>query len=124
MARICLDTDIILEYLKGEPTAIKKIGYYLENEQLSTTAVNAFELLSKIKKERHPRLLAFLGTIDMLEFDKTAAITAANIFKSRKGKKKLGTREILIAAICLSTDSYLLTSDRSKYQGISGLVLV
>jgi predicted nucleic acid-binding protein len=121
--RICLDFDVMFDFLKGNRQTVEKIRHYVEHEELSITAVTFFELVSSIKKKG--RVLRLLDSLTLLPFDKDAALRANRIYESmQKKSSEAGMRELVNAAICINNEALLYTKNRAPYEGIEGLKFI
>ena len=121
--RICLDSDVMFDFLKGNRQTVEKIRHYVEHEELSVTSITFFELISSIKKKG--RVLRLLDSLTLLPFDKTAALRANRIHESMQKKKaEVGMRELVNSAICIEHKALLYTKNRAPYEGIEGLKFI
>jgi predicted nucleic acid-binding protein len=123
MVKICLDSDIIIDFLEGRKAAIEKLKHYIEKEEIVTTSVVMFEVLASVRSIAP--VLRFMGNLEILGFDEQSAELASKIY--RDGTKegiRLSTRAIINAAICIRNDAFLLTKNRNEYAGIKGLKVV
>lgn len=120
MTKICLDTDIVLDFLKGYKAAVAKISHYVPNDELSITSLTFFELISAVKKTG--RVLPILDNLTLLPFEKKAALRANKIHASLQSQKiEIGMRELMNSAICIENEAWLCTKNRSAYDGVEGL---
>lgn len=110
--KICLDSNIIIEILKGNETAKSIIE---ETEELCTTPINIFEVWYGKRKEE--LIDNFLDAFNILNLDKESAKKAAEIAKSLEQKgKSLDTRDIFIGAICIENNAPLLTNNKKHFE--------
>jgi predicted nucleic acid-binding protein len=120
MTKICLDTDVVLDFMKGHKAAVAKISHYIPNDELSITALTFFELVSAIKKTG--RVLPILDNLSLLPFEKKAALRANKIHGDlQKQKIEIGMRELMNSAICIENEAWLCTKNRAAYEGVEGL---
>lgn len=121
--KICLDTGVVFDFLKGEQTVVEKLKYYAAREDICITSFTLLQLLSTIKK---PEIVfSFVNSLNILDFDKKAATIAAKIFQELNEKRmKTGIESIVTASICIKDNSFLFTKSRKKFEGIRGLKLV
>lgn len=123
MAKICLDTDIIIDFLEGRKATIQKLKYYIEKEEIVTTSVVMFEVLASVKSIAP--VLRFMGNLEILDFDGQSAELASKFYRdSLKEGVRISTRAIINAAICMRNDAFLFTKNRNEYEGIKGLKVV
>ena len=133
---ILLDTDhlTVLRFRSGERCV--RLVARMEaagDEVFGTTIINAAEQmkgwLAAINKERDvfrqvtgyrelARLFDFYSGYHVAEFDEASA----NRFQElRKARIRVGTNDLKIAAVALTTDSLLLTANRQDFESVPGL---
>lgn len=120
--RICLSTDVLIDFFLGKEPIIKKIKFY-SNEQLYITSLTLFEIRSVAEKQEI--LSEFLNFVSVLNFDEQSGECAARILRKDMTQginRSINT--ILTAAICISNNAFLFTKDRSSVEGIKELKLV
>ena len=121
--RICLDTDVIINYLKGNETAT--INSVLEEPKniLFTTSINAFELRSR--KTNLEQAENFLSKIHIASFDDYSSKIASHLFLKLKEKGALVEfRDIFIAATCISNNAKLHTNNKKHFKRFIELAIV
>ncbi len=121
MEKICIDFEAAVDFLRGEPTILEKLKYYIASEEICITS---FTMLFLFQSLRKPDLVnAFVNQVTVLSFDsKAAQMTAAishELEEHNRGGKKL--EDIMTAAICISTNAFLFSRNPSRYDGIKGL---
>lgn len=122
MERICIDFDIILGFLQGEPSSVEKIRYYID-EEICITPFTAYALLRHVNKKEI--ISQFLSHVTILPFDLRSATLAANIKRYLDSKNMhVNMEHIFNAAICISHGAFLASKNRRAYEGITGLKLV
>ena len=122
MEKICIDYDMAVDFLRGEPMTVEKIKYYSE-EEICVSSFTSYRLLRSVRKT--DVISRFLSTITILPFDQRASFLAANISKYLEEKDiSLDITAIYDAAICLSYGALLISKDRSRYEGIDSLRLI
>lgn len=123
MEKICLDSEVALDFLRGDRAIAEKLQYYASNEQVCIHSLIALELAAAIKKQEV--LDNLLHNITILPFDKKAARIAVRVMhdlKERGINPSLST--ILTASVCIASNAFLFTKKRSQFDGIKGLRLV
>ncbi|MBI4150318.1 type II toxin-antitoxin system VapC family toxin [Candidatus Woesearchaeota archaeon] len=123
-----LDSDFLIAILRNEAAAIKKLER-LEKEQkpLSTTTINAFELLKgaqlSAKKEENLKLVGeLLNSLDILSFDFHASRIAAMLTQHlQQNGKTIDVMDIFIGSICVFHDESIITKNVRHFQNIPGL---
>ncbi|MBI4149308.1 type II toxin-antitoxin system VapC family toxin [Candidatus Woesearchaeota archaeon] len=124
-----LDTDIAIEYLRGNPTAVEKLGI-LSFENLYISSISVAELFygvydSKNIKRHLAGLLQFLEKVEIINLNlgvcQRFGQTKAEL---RKRGRLLDNFDLLIGAMCLCNGSILLTNNNKHYQRIQGIKIV
>jgi predicted nucleic acid-binding protein len=121
MEKICLDFDAALDFLRGDPTTLEKLKYYVAREEICVTSITLYNLIQIIRKPEVTT--AFANRVSVLPFDRKAAQFAAPVTKEmdEHGVLSKRTEEIVTAAICMSNDAFVFARTPSKYEGIKGL---
>lgn len=123
---IVVDSDVLIDALRGREPSATRIRTGLDASDLATTTISTFELLSGAPtrriRERVERLLAGLS---ILPFDADAAEAAAAARREleRQGRP-IGMADYLIAGICLARSAALLTRNRAHFARVPGLNVV
>jgi len=122
----CLDSDMIIGFLRGKAECLKKMND-LENESLATTTINIFELqygakISNRSEENLEELKKILNSLNIFSFDYKSCDEASSIFADlRKMGKIIGIKDILIAGICRSNKLDLITKNVKQFENVKGL---
>jgi tRNA(fMet)-specific endonuclease VapC len=126
---ICLDSDLIVDFLRNEEEVMRKIGVY-RSQLVATTIINVYELMSGIWSMRGANyqkqlneLNIFLENAQVLQLDKLSAERAAKIYgELSQNGKIIDDLDILIAAICISNNcKSLITRNVKHFSRIKGL---
>lgn len=115
---VCLDTDILVDLLKGEKKAIDLISN-LQNEgkPLKTTIINAYELIKgatiSVKSEENlAKVKDLLSAIPILNLNLESCEEASKIYKRLKLRgQTIGEFDILIAAITIHNEDAIISRD-------------
>ncbi len=127
---VCLDSDVMIDFLRGEKYAINKIGELRDSEiELSTTAINAFELFKgalRLKQHDSKEIITnFLLHLRILDFNLDASLQAANIFENLRSKGELiDPLDLMIASIAIINNEPILTRNLSHFKRIPGLEII
>jgi tRNA(fMet)-specific endonuclease VapC len=114
----CLDTDILVALLKGDPEAtafIEKLEG--EGEKLKTSAISAYELMkgaliSSKPEENLKTVGGMLSSLTVLTLNRNSPEFAARIHRDlRKAGKFIGELDVLIAGICHYDEEVLVSRD-------------
>ena len=123
MEKIVLDTNILIEILKGNKTIIKKL------ELLSTdfviSSITVMELYyGALNKAELFQLKKFISLFKVIEINENiSSISTELIFQYAKSHN-LAIPDSLIASTAISIDSELLTLNLKDFKYIDGLILV
>jgi predicted nucleic acid-binding protein len=125
LAVIVVDSDVLIDALRGREPAATRIAVGLDSAALATTTITAFELLGGARtrrtREHVERLLAGLS-IFPFDADAAEAAAAARRTLEREGQP-IGMADYLIAGICLARSTELLTRNRDHFERVPGLRL-
>lgn len=118
------DTNFLIRFLKGDQAARSKLEQY--NEPITTTAMNAFELLygyHLIKDSKAvENAMGLLNSISTLPFDLEASAIASNVAAELTSKgKMLEHMDVLVASIALKHNATLVTRNVKHFSRIQKL---
>jgi tRNA(fMet)-specific endonuclease VapC len=122
---IVVDTDVLIDFLGGHNPAADRVALELERGQLTTTAVNRFELLAGVRSTRQDRLVReLLAALTTLPLDQNCADAAARVRRTLEAAgTAIGMGDSLIAGIVLTNSGVLLTRNRRHFDRVEGLAL-
>ena len=121
-----LDSDHCIELLRGR---LDLRGRVAADEVLGITSITAGELVHgahrSAQRERNlARVEVLLAAVLVLPFDETAARTFGKLKAELESNgQRLDDLDLQIAAICLVTDSTLLTHNTRHFDRVVGLTL-
>lgn len=122
---IIADTDVLIDYLKGSQPAADQVSAHRRSENLQTTAITCFELLSGARGTAGDHARRLVETIPVLPLDRESAARAAQVRQELEGLGfSIGMADSLIAGIALAHDFPLFTRNRKHFEKIEGLSLV
>ena len=122
-----LDTDILSEFLRGNPKVIEKVDEHLkEYGFISLSIITYYEILNgllykdaKKQLKRFEDFVALNKVIPLtLRMAKTAAIIQADL---RKKGTEIGHTDTLIAGIAITSELQLVTNNTNHFKRIKGL---
>ena len=128
MEVICLDTNVLIDLLRGDFKAVEEIKQ-LENQfELATTAINLFELYYgayKTGRDKNVEAVNELGRrIEVLKFThKSAEISGRILSELEKKGKTVDFRDVMIAGIVIENDVTLYTRNLKHFKRIDGIKL-
>lgn len=126
---ICLDSDFIIMFLRGELDAKEKLQELIDNnEEISTTSINTFEIfvgiiaIEGIGSRRIRSTRQFLDLLTVFDFSKSSSERAAGIYNTLKNAgTPIGLKDTLIASIAMEENLTILTRNLKHYSKIAGL---
>ena len=126
---VCLDTDVIIDYLKKKQPATATIQRLQDNgSSFTATTITSFELFKGIyrlpNETEKQAIQTFIAITTLLDFTCEASVVAAEISEHlRKKGEEIDTLDLQIAAICISKNESLLTRNVRHFERIPGLRL-
>lgn len=105
--RFLIDTDVILEYLRGSEQAVK----YIESLSgtLFVSAIIVAELYSGVRDNEQEALEQFLGAFDVVSLDQALAKNAGLFRKSHRPAHGTGLADAIVAMSAKAMDAVLVT---------------
>ncbi|MDT7886962.1 MAG: type II toxin-antitoxin system VapC family toxin [Thermoproteota archaeon] len=120
----CLDTDILIDFLRGKERAVKYVESMRKSTRLATTVINAFELYYgayKYKKDTE-KLNEFLKSMEILPFTIIEAKKAAEIEANLESQGEVvGLKDVLISSIVISNNCTIVTGNVKHFNKIQGV---
>ncbi|NJD77057.1 MAG: type II toxin-antitoxin system VapC family toxin [Candidatus Methanoperedens sp.] len=119
-----LDTNFLIDLLRNK-AGISEAADSLKDPK--TTAINAFELYYGARRSAKPEKAVLevsnlLNSIDVLEFDHSAAQKAGDIHANLMNSgNPIDIMDVLIAGIVLANKEELMTRDIEHFDRIKGL---
>lgn len=129
METLCLDTNILIDFLRGNARTVKKIEQFEEEFELATTTINLFELYYgayKTKKvEKNVRSVNELAKrLELLKFtDKSAEISGRIIAELERKGQSVEFRDVMIASMVMDNGVMLWTENVKHFRKIEGVRL-
>lgn len=122
-----LDTDILSEFLRGNPKVIAKVDEHLkEYGYINLSIITYYEILNGLLyKDARKQLARFEEFVALnkvipltLRMAKTAAVIQAGL---RKKGTEIGHTDTLIAGISMTSELQLITNNTDHFKRIKGL---
>jgi tRNA(fMet)-specific endonuclease VapC len=128
---VIIDTDLLIDLLRNQKQATAFITKLEEkNYILATTAVNIFELHHGAHKSQESEknleaINVLTSRLSILPFTSKAAQKAGHIFAQlERHGQPIGLRDIFIAAIALTRECSVATSNQAHFSRISELEII
>jgi tRNA(fMet)-specific endonuclease VapC len=122
-----LDTDILSEFLRGNPKVISNVDEHLkEFGFINLSIITYYEILNgllyKDAKKQLAKFEEFVELNKVIPLTLRMAKTAANIqAKLRKKGTEIGHTDTLIAGIAIISELQLVTNNTNHFNRIEGL---
>jgi len=127
LANYCFDTDVLVDFMDGEPETVRKIRDLLSNVTLSTTTLTLCELyrgvyLNKDYENESKKVDIIKNNFIIFTLDENSSKTFGIKNKELLTVGKL-TQEIdlIIASICICNNLILITRNKKHFKNISEL---
>ncbi len=129
MEKYALDTDILIDFLRGKNKAVSVIKKLKEEGFLATTVINIFELFwgaYKLgKKKRIDAVRRLTERLEILFFNEKIAESAGKeIAHLESIGLPINIRDLLIGTIAREHGYIIVTSDEKHFQRIRELEVV
>ncbi|MEI6222794.1 MAG: type II toxin-antitoxin system VapC family toxin [bacterium] len=120
-----LDTDIIIDKLRGSGAGVAVFDELIKIPTIATTMITRFELLcGESNPQKTKIILGWLELFTIHTLTGQSVAIAATIYKNLKSKGQLiGVADILLASIVIEVDGILVTKNRNDFERIEGLRL-
>jgi len=127
--KVCLDTDIVIDYLRKTKETENLINrLLLKFDEITITIITVYELLIGVEYSDgrgHNDVEEIIDMITILPFDIKASREAAKITAElKKSGQQIGIADELIAAICKTYDICLLTKNIGHFQRVRDLKVI
>jgi len=120
----CLDTNIAIEFLKGNKLVIDRIRLISQEMEIFITHISLCELYQgiylsdKIDKELN-EIENFLGSVKVIGFDDFSCREFGRLFAYLKEKGKMTNEfDLMIASIVKVNDMVLVTRDKKHFEDL------
>lgn len=127
---VCIDTDILIDHLRGSPEATQAIESLEEaGRTLSTTSVNAYELTYGAWKTREPQtnleaVETLLSRLNVYPLSLEAAQEAGKIMAHlERNGTPVEIRDIFIGATAITKGASLYTRNTRHFENMPGLII-
>lgn len=125
---ICLDSDVLIDFLRGDTETVKMIRWLEEDHELATTSINIFELYYgayKTGKEKNVKAVDDLSkSLEVYRLtDRSARISGRIVVELETRGEPIDFRDALIAGIVIENDVSLLTKNVKHFQRVRELKL-
>lgn len=120
--RYILDSDILIEHLRGRPQAGSFITQLKSEGELYVSSITVAELYSGFRNDREREAIAtLLSLVRVIPVDETIAKRGGLIRNHYKQSHGTGLHDALIAATAEVNDATLITFNRRHFPMLSNL---
>ncbi|MBV8709379.1 MAG: type II toxin-antitoxin system VapC family toxin [Acidobacteriaceae bacterium] len=121
-----VDSDLLIDYLRGWEPARDRLQQASAVGQLQTTVINQFELLSGARQpEEEQAVRELLETLDIITLDVEASGIAGRLRRDLLAiGQDIGMADSLIAGIALARSLTLITRNRKHFKRVPNLKLI
>jgi tRNA(fMet)-specific endonuclease VapC len=125
-----VDSDIIIDYLRGKDKASKLIKKHQEKHSVETTDINVFELYhGAYKSEKTNRNLSnlkgFLNRIRVHSTSEDSMELAGKIAAELEDSgEKIGAKDILISGVAMLENQPVLTYNKKHFKKVDDIELI
>ena len=126
--KICVDSDVLINFLRNEPEAVAFINDHKDKE-LATTTINIFELYRgayHTRAQRHNLWVVehLLRKLTVLPFTDLAAKYAGEMYAELAGQgNTLDMRDLFIGVTAMVHGFTIKTNNKKDFSRIEGLQL-
>jgi tRNA(fMet)-specific endonuclease VapC len=132
LTRVCLDTDILIDYLRKPSPEIKRFMDCVFEKRLSAciTSINAFEIwfgafLAPEKAELARCTRDFLNQLEVVDFNYASSVEAGRVLADlRKCGEPIEIRDLFVGCVCKVNNMPLITRNLKHYRRINGLKIL
>ena len=120
----CLDTNIVIDFLRGNKLIINKINFMQQNNKMFITAITLCELyrgafLSSRKDYQLDVIEKFVESIEVLNLEKNACkIFGEEFARLQKIGKITQQLDLIIASIVKANNLVIVTRDKKHFQNL------
>lgn len=128
LTRVCLDTDVLIDYLRKPSDEVTRVMESVFERKVSacTTSVNAFEIwlgAHLAKKAEVARDTAdFFRQLEVVNFDYESSVEAGRVLADlRKRGEAIEIRDLFVGCVCKVSGMPLITRNLKHYRRVRGL---
>ncbi|MBI5199648.1 MAG: type II toxin-antitoxin system VapC family toxin [Nitrospirae bacterium] len=114
MKRVLVDTDILIDFLRGREKAKSYLASILEDSTIYCSAITVAEIYAGMKEHEREKTVEFLDSLDIVDVNREIA-EKAGIYKRDEKKQYLDLDDCIIAATAFVRESILATGNAKHY---------
>ena len=132
LVRVCLDTDVLIDYMRKPSDEVKRImkGVLERKVSICTTSVNTFEIwlgahLAPKQTELIKETEDFLDQLEVVNFDYETSVEAGRVMANlRKKGQVIEIRDLFVGCVCKVNGMALVTRNLKHYKRIHDLQIL
>lgn len=130
LENMIVDTDILIDYLRGKKRGTKLLDHYKKERSVETTGINVFELYhgaysSENTTKQVSNLKGFLNRVQVHSTSEDSMEMAGKIAAELDDKgEKIGAKDVLISGIALLENQHVLTYNTRHFKKVEELELL
>lgn len=114
MNKVLIDTDVLIEFLRGNPKAKEHLSGLIGNSDIFCSAITVAEISSGIKAGEEERTRGLLDNMEVLDVTRAVAERAGH-YKRTVRSHALELDDCLIAATAFVFGAVLVTGNAKHY---------
>jgi len=114
MTRVLFDTDIIIDFLRGNKGAKKVMASIKDKDMPCCTVITVAEIRAGMREAEENATMSLIGSLDVLSIDKNIARLAGDL-KRKTRQKQLELDDCFIAATAIMHQAILITHNLKHY---------
>lgn len=114
MKKALIDTDILINFLRGKETARAYLSALFEDSIIYISPITVAEIYAGMKEQEREKTTELLDSLDIFEITREIAEKAGN-YKRDEKKQSLELDDCLIAATAFITGVVLATGNGKHY---------
>jgi len=132
LKRLCFDTDILIDYLRGPSETTKQLMKKIHERKIvaCTTTVNSFEIWLGVYLSSKPEVLVekteeFMDQLEIINLNYETSTEANRILATlRKKGQAIEIRDLFVGSIAKVSETPLVTRNVKHYERIRELAVV
>ena len=122
MEKIILDTNILIEILKGDQKTIQAVEHF---DRLYISAVTAMEIYFRaLNKQELIKLKKFISLFNVIAINENISNIATNLIYRYAKSHNLDIPDALIASTSIDTNTPLFTYNKKDFKYITDIELI
>lgn len=112
---VLVDSDVLIWFLRGRKDIIPIVEKLLTENRLFTSPISVAEIIAGAKSNEEKQITEFFNLIEILDIDKSIAVTAGNFIKKYYKSHSVELADAIIAATAKDNKLLLWTLNKKHY---------